>query len=240
VRGDAPTKHRAAGRYHGKSAIAAWTDAAGRARLLKQKPRSHVGAAWNGTGVLRAARRGVSRAIHNHRRRIDVPAHSGIGSTRKEAARPLRGDGLPEVGPTLGRGEHGESTGRYKRVDLSSGRAVGPGKIQLLEQIHKSGSIIQAGRDPRLSYRRAWLLINDLNNSFRFPVIEAAAGRSGGGGTQLTPFGRKLVQLYKAIKAEASAATREHRRELQAALKTDMPGLLHPINRRLAPSRARP
>jgi molybdate transport system regulatory protein len=81
---------------------------------------------------------------------------------------------------------------------LTSGRAVGPGKIHLLEQIHRSASIIKAGRDLGLSYRRAWLLINDLNNSFRFPVIETATGGFGGGGTRLTPFGKKLVQVYKA------------------------------------------
>jgi molybdate transport system regulatory protein len=56
-----------------------------------------------------------------------------------------------------------EKPGLTLRVDLSSGHAVGPGKIRLLEQIHKSGSIIQAGRDLGLSYRRAWLLIDDLD-----------------------------------------------------------------------------
>jgi molybdate transport system regulatory protein len=132
-----------------------------------------------------------------------------------------------------------EKAGLTLRVDLSSGRTVGPGKIQLLEQVHKSGSIIQAGRDLGFSYRRAWLLINDLNNSFRFPVIEAAMGGSGGGGTRLTPFGRQLIQLYHTIEVEALAATWEHRRELQAALKTGKPGLCHPIKRPLRGAAAR-
>jgi molybdate transport system regulatory protein len=132
-----------------------------------------------------------------------------------------------------------EKAGLTLRVDLSSGHAVGPGKIDLLEQIHESGSITQAGRDLGLSYRRAWLLINDLNNSFRFPVIEAATGGFGGGGTRLTPFGRKLVQAYRAIKAEALAATREHRRKLQVALNTDKPGLSNSIKRPLRKASAR-
>jgi molybdate transport system regulatory protein len=126
-----------------------------------------------------------------------------------------------------------EKAGLTLRVDLSSGRAVGPGKIQLLEQIHKSGSIIQAGRDLGLSYRRAWLLINDLNNSFRFPVIEAEMGGIGGGGTRLTPFGLKLVQLYQTIETEALAATWQHRRKLKANLNTDTPGLRNSIKRSL-------
>ena len=132
-----------------------------------------------------------------------------------------------------------EEAGLTLRVDLSSGRAVGPGKIHLLEQIHKSGSITQAGRDLGLSYRRAWLLIDDLNKSFRFPVIKAAQGGIGGGGTRLTPFGRNLVQLYHAIQAEALAATRKHRRELQAAVNTDKPGLRTSITRRLSNTAAR-
>jgi molybdate transport system regulatory protein len=125
------------------------------------------------------------------------------------------------------------------RIDLSSGCAVGPGKIHLLQQIDKSGSITQAGRGLGLSYRRAWLLINDLNNSFRFPVIEAATGGSGGGGTRLTPFGRKLVRRYRAIELRALAATSQHRRELLAALNTGTPGLRNSIKRPLSNAAAR-
>jgi molybdate transport repressor ModE-like protein len=59
------------------------------------------------------------------------------------------------------------------RVDLGSGRALGPGKIRLLEAIEKTGSISQAGRKLGMSYRRAWLLVDDMNNCFREPVIDA-------------------------------------------------------------------
>jgi len=120
------------------------------------------------------------------------------------------------------------------RIDLGSGRAVGPGKIRLLEQIHKSGSITQAGRDLGLSYRRAWLLIDDLNNCFRHPVIEAETGGIAGGGTTLTQFGRKLVERYHAIGADALAATQKHLRDLERALKcTKRTGLRNSIKRPL-------
>ena len=75
------------------------------------------------------------------------------------------------------------------RVDLGSGRALGPGKIRLLEAIAKTGSISQAGRKLGMSYRRAWLLVDDMNNCFRDPVIEAQPGGAHGGGAVLTPFG---------------------------------------------------
>lgn len=120
------------------------------------------------------------------------------------------------------------------RIDLGSGRAVGPGKIRLLEQIHRSGSITQAELDLGLSYRRAWLLINDLNNCFRHPVIEAEIGGIAGGGTTLTQFGRKLVERYHAIEADALAATQKHLRELEGALaSTKRAGLRNSIKRPL-------
>src|SRR5580704_12404530 len=82
------------------------------------------------------------------------------------------------------------------RVDLGTGRALGPGKIRLLEAIDKTGSISQAGRSLGMSYRRAWLLVDDMNNCFRDPVIEAQRGGSRGGGATLAPFGKELIERY--------------------------------------------
>src|SRR5580704_2388429 len=89
------------------------------------------------------------------------------------------------------------------RVDLGSGRALGPGKIRLLEAIDKTGSISQAGRNLGMSYRRAWLLVDDMNHCFRDPVIEAQPGGARGGGAVLTAFGQKLVARFRAIEADA-------------------------------------
>jgi molybdate transport system regulatory protein len=105
------------------------------------------------------------------------------------------------------------------RVDLGSGRALGPGKIRLLEAIGATGSISQAGRNLGMSYRRAWLLVADMNNCFRDPVIEAQPGGAHGGGATLTPFGRKLVERYRAIESDALVATRKYLHDLEAALK---------------------
>jgi molybdate transport system regulatory protein len=105
------------------------------------------------------------------------------------------------------------------RVDLGDGRALGPGKIRLLEAIASTGSISQAGRKLGMSYRRAWLLVDDMNNCFRDPVIAAQPGGAHGGGAVLTPFGELLVGRYRAIEADALAATRRHLSDLEAALK---------------------
>src|SRR5438132_7557831 len=66
------------------------------------------------------------------------------------------------------------------RVDLGGDRAIGPGKIRLLEAIRDTGSITKAGIALGMSYRRAWLLVDDMNNCFREPVIAAQAGGSHG------------------------------------------------------------
>jgi molybdate transport system regulatory protein len=105
------------------------------------------------------------------------------------------------------------------RVDLGSGRALGPGKVRLLEAIEKTGSISQAGRMLGMSYRRAWLLVDDMNNCFRDTVIAAQPGGVHGGGATLTPFGQRLVERYRAIEADALVATRKHLHDLEAALK---------------------
>ena len=65
------------------------------------------------------------------------------------------------------------------RLRLSDRCAIGPGKIRLLEAIAKTGSISQAGRSLGMSYRRAWLLVDDVNNCFRDAVIAAGIDFSG-------------------------------------------------------------
>jgi molybdate transport system regulatory protein len=105
------------------------------------------------------------------------------------------------------------------RVDLGEDRAIGPGKIRLLEAIRDTGSITKAGIALGMSYRRAWLLVDDMNNCFREPVVAAQAGGSHGGGTALTPFGARLIDQYRAIEADAYSATASRLRELEAACK---------------------
>jgi len=103
------------------------------------------------------------------------------------------------------------------RVDLGPDQAIGPGKIRLLEAIAATGSISQAGRALGMSYRRAWLLVDDLNHCFRTPVVAAQTGGSRGGGAALTPFGADLVAHYRALERAAHRAGGRHLRALDAA-----------------------
>jgi molybdate transport system regulatory protein len=105
------------------------------------------------------------------------------------------------------------------RVDFGSDRALGPGKIRLLEAIGETGSISQAGRSLDMSYRRAWLLVDDMNRCFREPVVSAQTGGSQGGGAVLTPFGEALIEIYRTIETKAMAAAKQPLHELETSLR---------------------
>lgn len=84
--------------------------------------------------------------------------------------------------------------------------AIGPGKVALLEAIAEAGSIAAAARQIGMSYRRAWLLVDETNKALRKPVVGTAAGGTRGGGTVLTPTGQELVERYRALEAAARKA----------------------------------
>ena len=104
------------------------------------------------------------------------------------------------------------------RIDFDADRAIGPGKIRLLELIEACGSISAAGRQMGMSYRRAWLLVDNLNRCFREPLVAAQVGGVKGGGASLTGFGRAVVEHYRAIEKAAEAAGAAHVGALTASL----------------------
>jgi molybdate transport system regulatory protein len=89
------------------------------------------------------------------------------------------------------------------RIDFDGGRQVGHGKIRLLELIGEHGSISRAAREMKMSYRRAWLLADEVNRMFSEPILETQHGGAGGGHARLTSFGHALVGHYRAIEAQA-------------------------------------
>jgi molybdate transport system regulatory protein len=98
------------------------------------------------------------------------------------------------------------------RIDFGDSVAIGPGKIALLEQMRDTGSLSQAARKMKMSYRRAWELLESLNKSFHEPVIVTAVGGKGGGGCTLTPFGADLVAAYRALETSVNIEARQQLR----------------------------
>ena len=93
--------------------------------------------------------------------------------------------------------------------DDASPLAVGPGKIALLEAIGRTGSITAAAKALGMSYRRAWLLVEQINESLQEPAVTAATGGRQGGGAALTPSGERVIELYRSIEDIARSSAKE-------------------------------
>jgi molybdate transport system regulatory protein len=88
-------------------------------------------------------------------------------------------------------------------IVFESGARIGPGKVKLLESIRDTGSISAAARDMGMSYKRAWTLLDSMNQAFTEPVTTAAPGGAGGGGAVLTAFGVEVLERYRRIDEQA-------------------------------------
>jgi molybdate transport system regulatory protein len=93
------------------------------------------------------------------------------------------------------------------RIDFEpSGSVFGPGMAELLERIGRLGSIRKAAASMQMSYRKAWLLIQGMQQTFGGAVVVTETGGMTGGGAQLTELGTKLVETYRSIEARAARA----------------------------------
>jgi molybdate transport system regulatory protein len=109
-------------------------------------------------------------------------------------------------------------TSLHLRLDFGGERSIGPGKVRLLELINETGSISAAGRALAMSYRQAWLLIDELNHMFREPVVIAQTGGGGGGGAVVTETGNDVVRLYREMERRAYGASTPEIRSLTRLL----------------------
>ena len=100
------------------------------------------------------------------------------------------------------------------RIDLDEKRGFGPGKAKLLETLKQEGSIRRAAVAMGMSYRRAWLLIQDIEATTGGPVVIAKKGGSGGGGVALTALGHKVIARYRAIERRAGRSVAAELRAL--------------------------
>lgn len=109
------------------------------------------------------------------------------------------------------------------RIVFGDAEMMGPGKAELLERIDRTGSIAAAGREMKMSYKRAWTLVETMNGMFRAPVVESARGGPGVGGAYLTGTGREVLRLYREFEAKAATAGAGEIEALRG-MTTDMSG----------------
>jgi molybdate transport system regulatory protein len=97
-------------------------------------------------------------------------------------------------------------SGARLRIVLGPGVALGPGKADLLEAIAATGSISAAGRRLKMSYRRAWLLVEELNGSFQTALVAADKGGAHGGGARLTDLGARVLKHFRNMERKTQKA----------------------------------
>lgn len=81
-------------------------------------------------------------------------------------------------------------------IENENGPFVGYGRVVLLEKIKETGSITEAARQMKMSYRQAWELVDEMNKKSKKPLVERIIGGKGGGGTKVTSEGEKLIRNY--------------------------------------------
>jgi molybdate transport system regulatory protein len=90
------------------------------------------------------------------------------------------------------------------RLALGKGAAFGPGKAALLQGIRETGSIAAAGRRMKMSYSRAWGLVEQMNHQFREPLVDSTKGGAARGGAALTALGEDVLKRYRRLEESAA------------------------------------
>jgi molybdate transport system regulatory protein len=131
------------------------------------------------------------------------------------------------------------------RLRVTAGDAifVGPGKIALLEAVRETHSITAAAKSIGMSYRRAWLLIDELNGSLASAAVASAIGGEHGGSSTVTPLGAELIDVYRRIEAKATRACAKdlaHLLELATPPRPKPKAKLNPSSVRRRRSRSMP
>jgi molybdate transport system regulatory protein len=106
------------------------------------------------------------------------------------------------------------------RIAVGEAIAVGPGKIALIEAVHDTKSITAAAKSLGMSYRRAWMLVDQLNASLKKPAVRSVVGGERGGGSELTEVGVELIRLYRRIEERAMKSCAADLERLMALVAT--------------------
>jgi len=104
------------------------------------------------------------------------------------------------------------------RVLAGADIALGPGKVALLDAIEEHGTLVGAAQVLEMSYMRAWKLVQTMNVCFREPLVETSRGGTARGKAALTPTGRAVRDLYRAMEGACLQAVRPLWDEMRAYL----------------------
>lgn len=84
-------------------------------------------------------------------------------------------------------------------IETNNQVLLGEGRIRLLKAIDETGSLSKAAKSLNMSYKKAWDLIDSINNNSKEPVVSKSIGGKGGGGTIITSHGKNLIEVFENI-----------------------------------------
>ena len=87
-------------------------------------------------------------------------------------------------------------------IESEEGILLGEGRVKLLKMIEETGSLNKASKSLKISYQKAWRMIDEMNTFPTHPIIKTQIGGSKGGGTSLTDYGKSLILIYDTINKE--------------------------------------
>ncbi len=91
-------------------------------------------------------------------------------------------------------------------VEIGGAAAMTEAAADLLEQIEGCGSLSEAARRLRFAYRRAWMLVDNMNRRWPHPLVVTATGGKRGGGSHLTEYGRAILRSYRDVQLHVETA----------------------------------
>ncbi|RZF54560.1 LysR family transcriptional regulator [Acinetobacter halotolerans] len=107
----------------------------------------------------------------------------------------------------------------HVRIMAENEIAFGPGKAELLEAIQRTGSISQAAKSMSMSYRRAWQLVETMNQCFHSDLVETQTGGTHGGGAMVTELGQLVLNKFRIMEQLAIQAVESEFEELSSYMK---------------------
>jgi molybdate transport system regulatory protein len=105
------------------------------------------------------------------------------------------------------RDKPGWSVGFRLWIQRGGRPVLGPGRVELLEEIERRHSIRAAAAHLGMSYRKAWGLVRSINEAAGEPLVELATGGRGGGGANLTKLGREAISLFRSLSEKIEHTT---------------------------------
>ena len=99
-------------------------------------------------------------------------------------------------------------------IDIDGKKFFGPGRAQLLMMIDKNGSLSKAAKEMGMSYRKAWSMVEDMNQRGQQPYVELHKGGAQGGGAELTETGKKVLSNFIQMKDKINETLAQHTDEM--------------------------